>query len=139
MKGTTHITPAGDIKFAAIARPIKNSRTAEDEFVIRLQIDGTTAAGMTFKKTIHQINNKKVVTTRLDADGNDTLNLPAGHFLVTFNSKRAPQVFNEAGVEIKDREIPFFNSKTDQGQAVVEYLVGPENKVNPGNPPSNRI
>ncbi len=131
MKGTLHTTPVGSLKFAAIAKPIRNDRSNKDEYVVRLSFDGTTPEGMTFKKQIHQLNNKKIVTSKLDADGNETVT--PGHFLVTFNSTFAPLVVAEDGTELTGREIPFLNFRHDKADGVVTFIIGPkkEGSTNP--------
>ncbi len=134
--GTTLISAKGSIKFASLARSILNKHSGKSEYLIRLQFDGTSPEGMTFKKAIMGINSKKIVTSRLDAEGNETV--PRGHFLVAFPSAHQPTVIAEDGTVLDPKEIPFFYSATDSGEAIVECAVG---KVVPGatNPPYIRL
>lgn len=113
-KPTSLLSPIGDIRFMAVALPVNKYKSDEKIFTIRLEIDGTSVEGLKFKNTVSEINEKKIVTNGVSKPGN---------FIVTFSSKFAPKVFDGNGTILEGREIPFFTSTTDSGQARVEAKV----------------
>jgi hypothetical protein len=114
-------TGVGKIKFAALARPMKNKANPDKlEYTIKLDIDATTPDGMALKKHLASINPKKIVTTNLTGDRI----VADGHFLVSFSTNRPPMVLDADGTKLTGADIPFFDGRVDTGEASAVYMVG---------------
>jgi|DEB0MinimDraft_10_1074344.scaffolds.fasta_scaffold01596_12 hypothetical protein len=107
----TLLSPVGNIKFLAVAKPVKKFQSEDLIYTIKLEFDGTSPEGLAFLNSIKAINSKKVVTDNVSKEGN---------YIIAFNSKYAPKVMDEAGNLLEGQDIPFFNSKIDSGNARVE-------------------
>ena len=102
------LSPLGNIKFLAVAKPVKKFGSEDLIYTIRLEFDKSE---IDFLNAIKNINEAKIVTKNVSQEGN---------YIVTFNSKYQPKVLDEGGLEMHGSEIPFFNSLNDNGQARVE-------------------
>lgn len=114
MKSTSHVTPVGDIKFMFAARPFKDKQTGEEKYTIKLEIDGSSAEGLALRQQLQSINAKKIVTNKVSKEGN---------FLVSFDTKFQIKVTDQDNNELSPDEVPFFDSRTDTGQASAVYKI----------------
>lgn len=113
-KATTHQTGFGSIKFMFAAKPLMNKQKGKEEYVIKLEFDGTDAEALKLKEHLSGINSKKIVTNNVSK---------AGNFIVSFSSAYAPIVLSDEGVKLEGNDIPFYDSRIDSGEASVVYTV----------------
>lgn len=114
----TFTTGYGEIKAMFAAKPVQDKHSKENEYLIRLEFDGTCPLAMKLKKHISGINAKKIVTK--NADG-ESIVKKEGNFIMKFNTGYQPVVMDSNGQILQGKEIPFFNSKNDSGTAAVLY------------------
>lgn len=110
---TTHTTAEGKILFLAAAKAFKNKRSEKEEYSIKIELDSNDAA----VAHLAEIASYKVETkTNRALEG-------TGKTVINFTSSFAPMVIGADGAELKGKEIPFFDSRKDEGTAVVSYKV----------------
>ena len=111
---TTHTTGIGNIQFMAAARPVVNKfAKGKKEYSIRIELNTNDEC----LDHIRGINSKKV-----DTDKNKEL-ASTGKAVLNFTSDYAPKVKLADGTLLTTEQVPFFNSKVDEGTAVVTYKV----------------
>jgi len=106
-------SPVGTIVYMGLDKARANFNGRE-EFSIRLLFDGTTKEGGEFKAAVAKINANKVVTK------SNSVEIPAGHFVVSAWSKYKPKVLDAEGTEVD--EVPYF-SRGSTGQAIMTSKV----------------
>lgn len=114
MKSSKHSTAVGNIKFMAIARPLLNKQTGKEEYSIKLEFDGSTPEGLALRQAIQAVQPKKIVTNNVSKQGN---------FILSFSTTYAPTVLDSEDNPLTGDTVPFFDSRTDTGQASVVYNV----------------
>lgn len=113
-KSTTHSSGFGAIRFLFAAKPLLNKQKGKEEYVIKLEFDGSDAEALKLKDHLSSINSKKIVTNNVSK---------AGNFIVSFASAYAPIVLSDEGTKLEGNDIPFFDSRIDSGEASVVYTV----------------
>lgn len=113
-KTTTETTGFGNIKFMFAAKALRNKATGKEEYVVKLEFDGTVAENLALKERLSSINSKKIVTNNVSK---------AGNFIVSFSSTYAPTVVDAEGNKLEGKDIPFFDSRIDTGLASVLYTI----------------
>lgn len=127
MSGDTITLANGRIVFAQLAKPYQptdkeGNPRGNPYYVVRVEIDATTASG---QKTMSDIQNAvrgKIITRELQQALGHKLTVPEGKFHVEAKSQFAPKVLDETGQILGSEEnpIPFFDSRQDSGNAVLQ-------------------
>lgn len=103
-------SPVGNILFSRLKAPFKaregaNELEAKDDgkYILKLEIDGTTAEGKAFKEAISSVNSKIVTASET-----------AGHYCVKARSQFPPNVFTvDGGTEkLAVEDIPLITGGT---------------------------
>lgn len=123
---TSIVTPKGQITFLAVARQIpKRDRDGQQlqnkngdpikQYVARLLIDGTTEKGKAFKQVMLAHNDRTIIQS------NGANGIPEGwyRFGTTNIFEGDVSVSDEKGNLLRGKDIPYFHSDTDSGEAIL--------------------
>lgn len=110
---TEHVTGIGEIMFMAVARPLKNQKTGQDEYSIKIKVDeNEPVIGL-----LKDCNPK-----RIDNETNRGL-AGSGTLVLNFHSNFEVAVVNSEGQQLTGNDIPFFDGRVDTGKANVSFKV----------------
>lgn len=114
-EGQKHVSPWGEMGFTSLARPTK-----EGKYTVTLKFNTRTQEGADFKALVGNVNSAKVITNKTNSKIGQEL--ADDEYIVKFNSQFQPRVIDENGDELEGINVPFFDSRSDSGQARVMVI-----------------
>lgn len=116
-------SPKGQIMFLAGERPVKDSKTGDEYYSIKLAFD--QKKDKEFLDTVSQINDAKVVTARTYRGKSAALEavLATGKAFVEAKSKYKPEMYDSKGNKLDEAPM-FFSDSTGTAQMIVQPWKG---------------